>query len=73
MSFQTIKSNGVKSLDVVEITTSVPQSQVNTLRQMIMHFILENNQQDVAYKLLELSNTRLRDDVKFWVRENKNN
>lgn len=70
MTVQIEKSQRVKSLDVIEITASVPQNQVNTLRQMIMHFILENNKQDVAYKLLELTNTRLRDDVKFWIKEN---
>lgn len=63
-----IKSHEVKPLDIVEITTLVPKDQINTLRQMIIRYILDHNNEDVAYKLLDLTQTRLRDDVKFWVR-----
>ena len=63
-----IKNREIKHVDVVEITTSVPQDQVNTLRQMIMRYILDNNKEDVAYKLLDLSQTRLREDVDLWIK-----
>ena len=63
-----IKNKEIKHVDVVEITTSVPQDQVNTLRQMIMRYILDNNKEDVAYKLLDLSQTRLREDVDLWIK-----
>ena len=63
---QAMKTKEIKPVDVVEITTAVPQEQVNVLRQMIMRYILDNNKEEVAYKLLDLTNTRLRDDVKFW-------
>lgn len=57
-----------KQLDVVEISAAVPQEQVNTLRQLIMRYILDNNQQEIAYKLLDLSHTKLRDDIHIWVK-----
>ena len=63
---QAMKTKEIKPVDVVEITAAVPQEQVNVLRQMIMRYILDNNKEEVAYKLLDLTNTRLRDDVKFW-------
>ncbi|MBI3590149.1 MAG: hypothetical protein HY094_02075 [Candidatus Melainabacteria bacterium] len=56
-----------RPVDVVEITTAIPQDQLNTLRQMIMRYILDNNKEEVAYKLLDLTHTRLRDDVHLWV------
>lgn len=62
----------VKPIDVVEISAAVPQDQVNTLRQMIIRYILDHNKQDVAYKLLNLSHTRLRDDVKVFDVRNRN-
>ena len=63
---QAMKTKEIKPVDVVEITAAVPQEQVNVLRQMIMRYILDNNKEEVAYKLIDLTNTRLRDDVKFW-------
>jgi len=63
-----LKSKEVKPLDIVEITTLVPKDQINTLRQMIIRYILDNNKEEVAYKLLDFTHTRLRDDVKFWVK-----
>ncbi len=63
-----VKQKEVKQVDVVEITTAVPQDQVNTLRQMIMRYILDNNKEDVAFKLLDLSQTRLRDDIDLWIK-----
>lgn len=62
------KSKEIKPVDIVEITAAVPQEQLNTLRQMIMRYILDHNKEEVAYKLLDLTHTRLRDDVKFWVK-----
>ena len=67
----TLKSNQVKPVDIVEITAAVPQNQVNTLRQMIMRYILDHNKEEIAYKLLDLTHTRLRDDVKFYSKEIK--
>ena len=61
-----IKSREIKPIDVVEITAAVPQDQLNTLRQMIFRYILDHNKEEVAYKLLDLTHTRLRDDVKLW-------
>ena len=69
MVAQAVKNKQIKPVDVVEITAAVPQEQVNVLRQMIMRYILDNNKEEVAYKLLDLTNTRLREDVKFWVKE----
>ncbi len=65
---QAIKNKEVKQLDVVEITASVPQNQLNSLRQLIMRYILDHNKEDVAYKLLDLTHTRLRDDIHLWVK-----
>lgn len=62
----------VKPVDVIEISAAVPQDQVNTLRQIIFKYILDNNKEDVAYKLLNLSHTRLRDDVKVFDITNHN-
>lgn len=67
---QALKSKEIKPVDVVEITAAVPQEQVNMLRQMIIRYILDHNQEEIAYKLLDLTHTKLRDDVKFWVKEN---
>lgn len=64
---QALKTKEVKSVDIVEISAAVPQDQVNELRQMIMRYILDKNNEDVAFKLLDLTHTRLRDDVKVWV------
>lgn len=57
-----------KHLDVVEITAAVPQDQLNTLRQMIFRYILDHNKEEVAYKLLDMAHTRLRDDVDIWIK-----
>ena len=65
---QAIKSREVKQVDVVEITAAVPQAQLNSLRQLIMRYILDHNKEEVAYKLLDLTHTRLRDDVNLWVK-----
>ena len=58
-----IKSS--KSVTLVEITAAVPQEQVNTLRQMIMRYILDNNSEEVAFKLLNMSKTKL-SDLNLW-------
>lgn len=65
---QAIKNKEIKQMDVVEITAAVPQNQLNSLRQLIMRYILDHNKEDVAYKLLDLTHTRLRDDVHLWVK-----
>ena len=62
----TVKNKEIKPVDVVELTTAVPQDQLNTLRQMIFRYILDNNKEEIAYKLLDLTHTKLRDDVKLW-------
>ena len=67
----TLKPQQIKPVDIIEITAAVPQDQVNTLRQMIMRYILDHNKEEVAYKLLDLTHTRLRDDVKFYSKELK--
>lgn len=64
----TINQKEVKPIDVVEITALVPQDQLNTLRQMIIRYILDNNKEEIAYKLLDLTHTKLRDDIKLWVK-----
>ena len=64
---EALKTKEIKSVDVVEITAAVPQEQVNLLRQMIMRYILDHNKEEIAYKLLDLSHTKLRDDVRFWI------
>lgn len=66
MYMQSVKAREIKPLDIVEISASVPQEQVNTLRQIIMRYILDNNVEEVAFKLLDLTHTRLREDVRFW-------
>ncbi len=63
-----IKSLAIKSLDIVEISAAVPQDQVNTLRQMIMRYILDNNSEEVAFKLLNLTKTKLRDDLHIYTK-----
>ena len=63
-----VRNKEIKSVDVVEITTAVPQEQVNTLRQMIMRYILDNNKEELAFKLLNMSKTKLRDDVSLYSR-----
>ena len=62
----TTLSKKKKEIDVVEVTFAVPKEQLNTLRQIGMKYILDNNNEEVAYKLLGLTNTKLRNDVKFW-------
>ncbi|MBI1858673.1 MAG: hypothetical protein HYR97_06140 [Candidatus Melainabacteria bacterium] len=59
-------NKAVKPVDVVEISASVPQDQVNVLRQMIFRYILDNNNEEVAYKLLNMSHTKLRDDIRIY-------
>ncbi len=66
------KTKQTKSVNIVEITAAVPQEQLNTLRQMIFRYILDHNTEEVAYKLLDLTNTRLRDDVKLWGNKSAN-
>ena len=55
-----------EEVDVVEVTFAVPKEQINALKQMGMKYILEHNEEEVAYKLLGLTNTKLRADIKFW-------
>ena len=57
-----------KHVDVVEITAAVPQDQLNTIRQMIFRYILDHNKEEVAYKLLDMTHTRLREDVDIWIK-----
>ena len=64
---EALKTKEIKSVDVVEITAAVPQEQVNLLRQMIMRYILDHNKEEIAYKLLNMSHTKLRDDIKLWI------
>ena len=64
----TMTKNEIKPVDIVEITTAIPQDQLNALRQMIMRYILDHNKEEVAYKLLDLTHTKLRDDVKLWIK-----
>lgn len=59
-------SRHVKSRDIVELSFAVPQDQVNMLRQMVMRYILENNDQEVAFRLLDETKTNLRSDIKVW-------
>ena len=59
-------SNQVKPVDVVEIKFSVPQHQVNMFRQMAIRYILDNNDESTAFKLIDLTHTKLRDDIKLW-------
>lgn len=64
---QALKTHkSVKPVDIFEIKVAVPQSQVNTLKQMVMRYILDNNNQDIAFKLLEQTETNLREDIKIW-------
>ena len=60
-----IKSQ-IKPVDVVEIKFAVPQDQVNMFRQMAIRYILDNNDESTAFKLIDLTHTKLRDDVKVW-------
>ena len=62
----------VKPLDIVEITMAVPQEQVNIIRQMIIRYILDNNKEEVAYKLLHLTHTKLRDDLRIYTKPSNN-
>ena len=62
----TLNHKAVKPVEVVELSFSVPQNQVNLLRQMVFRYILDNNNQEVAYKLLETTETKLREDIKIW-------
>ncbi len=55
-----------KMVDVVEVTLQVPQTQLNNLRQMYIKYILDNNNEELAFKLLNLSTTKLRDDIKIF-------
>ena len=64
---EALKTKEIKPVDVVEITAAVPQEQVNLLRQMIMRYILDHNKEEIAYKLLNMSHTKLRDDIKLWI------
>ena len=58
--------NQIKPVDVVEITLAVPQDQVNLLRQMAIRYILDNNDEETAFKLIDLTHTKLRNDIKLW-------
>lgn len=64
---QSVKPREIKPLDIVEISASIPQEQLNTLRQIIIRYILDHNSEEVAYRLLDMTHTRLREDVKFWI------
>ena len=55
-----------KSVDVVEIKFAVPQDQVNMFRQMAIRYILDHNDEGTAFKLIDLTQTKLRDDIKVW-------
>ena len=59
-----------EEVDVVEVTFAVPKEQSNILKQMGMKYILENNNEEVAHKLLGFTNTKLRSDIKFWSTRN---
>ena len=59
-------SNNIKSVDVVEIKFAVPQDQVNLFRQMAIRYILDHNDESTAFKLIDLTHTKLRDDIKLW-------
>lgn len=58
--------NQIKPVDVVEITLAVPQDQVNLLRQMAIRYILDHNDEETAFKLIDLTHTKLRADIKLW-------
>ena len=55
-----------KFVDVVEIKFAVPQDQVNMFRQMAIRYILDHNDEGTAFKLIDLTQTKLRDDIKVW-------
>ena len=59
-----------EEVDVVEVTFAVPKEQINALRQMGMKYILEKNNEETASKLLGLTNTKPRTDIKFWSTRN---
>ena len=65
-ALKTRPSNPTKPVDVVEITLAVPQDQVNLLRQMAIRYILDNNDESTAFKLIDLTHTKLRNDIKLW-------
>ena len=65
-ALKTKPSNNVTPVDVVEITLSVPQNQVNMLRQMAIRYILDHNDESTAFKLIDLTHTKLRNDIKLW-------
>ena len=58
--------NQTKPVDVVEINFAVPQDQVNMFRQMAIRYILDNNDEGTAFKLIDLTHTKLRNDIKVW-------
>ena len=58
--------NQTKSVDVVEINFAVPQDQVNMFRQMAIRYILDNNDEGTAFKLINLTRTKLKNDIKLW-------
>ena len=60
------KLKGIKSVDVVEITTLVPKEQVNLLRQLILRYLLDNNNEEIAFKLIDHTQTRLREDLQLF-------
>ena len=55
-----------KSLEVVEVTFTVPQDQLNLFKQLGMRYILDHNDQEIAYKLLNMTHTKSKDDVRLW-------
>ena len=55
-----------EEVDIVEVTFAIPKDQLNALKQMGMKYILDHNNEEVAFKLLGLTNTKFRDDIKFW-------
>ena len=66
IALKTKHSNNTKPVDVVEIKFAVPQDQVNLFRQMAIRYILDNNDESTAFKLIDLTHTKLRDDIKLW-------
>ena len=59
-------SSQAKAVDVVEIKFAVPQDQVNMFRQMAIRYILDHNDESTAFKLIDLTHTKLRDDIRLW-------
>ncbi len=65
---QTFKSpnKSLKAQELMELSFTIPQDQMNIVRQLVMKYLLDNNSQDVAFKLISEIKTNLRDDIKIW-------